>query len=85
VVGFSLDDSPARAQAKLEQKRLDLIVANPFTTPGSGTIKARLIFGGPMSKARSPKSRSLKPMSKPDFARLLVAEVAELLRGRTNK
>ena len=85
VVGFSLDDSGARARTKLEEKRLDLIVANPFTTPGSGTIKARLIFGDPTSKARSPKSRPLKPMSKPDFARLLVAEVAELLRGRTNK
>jgi phosphopantothenoylcysteine decarboxylase/phosphopantothenate--cysteine ligase len=78
VVGFSLDDSEARARTKLEEKRLDLIVANPFITPGSGTIKARLI-------RRAGKPRSLKPMSKPDFARLLVAEVAELLRGRTNK
>ena len=78
VVGFSLDDSPARAQTKLEQKHLALIVANPFTTPGSGTIKARLI-------RRAGKPRDLKPMSKPDFARLLVAEVAELLRGRRDK
>jgi len=85
VVGFSLDDSPARARAKLEEKRLDLVVANPFTTPGSGTIKAQLIFGSPKSKVRSPKSRSLKPMSKPDFARLLVAEVAELHHGRTRR
>jgi len=85
VVGFSLDDSGARARTKLDEKQLDLIVANPFTTPGSGTIKARLIFGGSVSKARSLKPRSLKPMSKPDFARLLIAEVAELLRGRTSK
>ncbi len=78
VVGFSLDDSEGRAQAKLEQKHLDLIVANPFVTAGSGTIKARLV-------ARAGKPRSLKPMSKPDFARLLVAEVAGLLAGRTDK
>ncbi len=78
VVGFSLDDSGARARTKLVEKHLDLIVANPFTTPGSGTIKARLV-------PRAGKPRSLKPLSKPDFARLLVAEVANLLRGRTNK
>ena len=85
VVGFSLDDSPARARMKLEQKQLDLIVANPFVTAGSGTIKAQLIFRSPKSKVQSPKSRSLKPMSKPDFARLLVTEVAGLLQGRTKK
>jgi phosphopantothenoylcysteine decarboxylase/phosphopantothenate--cysteine ligase len=85
VVGFSLDDSPARAQAKLEEKNLDLIVANPFATPGSGSIKARLIFRSPKSKVQSPKSRSLKPMSKPEFARLLVSEVAGLHPGRTRK
>jgi phosphopantothenoylcysteine decarboxylase/phosphopantothenate--cysteine ligase len=78
VVGFSLDDSGARARTKLVEKHLDLVVANPFTTPGSGTIKARLV-------RRAGKPRNLKPMSKSDFARLLVAEVAELLRGRTNK
>jgi phosphopantothenoylcysteine decarboxylase/phosphopantothenate--cysteine ligase len=78
VVGFSLDDSPARAQTKLEQKQLDLIVANPFVTAGSGTIKAQLV-------PRAGKPRSLKPMSKPDFARLLVTEVAGLLQGRTRK
>jgi phosphopantothenoylcysteine decarboxylase/phosphopantothenate--cysteine ligase len=76
VVGFSLDNSPARAQIKLEQKQLDLVVANPFVTAGSGTIKAQLI-------PRAGRPRSLKPMSKPDFARVLVEEVAELLQGRT--
>jgi len=78
VVGFSLDDSPARAQTKLEEKQLDLIVANPFSTAGSGTIKARLV-------ARAGNLRGLKPMSKPDFARLLVAEIAELLARRTDR
>ena len=62
VIGFSLDDSGTRAKTKLDEKHLDLIVANPFTTPGSGTIKARLIFRSPRSKLQSPKSRSLKPM-----------------------
>jgi len=78
VVGFSHDDSPARAQAKLTAKHLDLVVANPFATAGSGTIKARLV-------PRAGRPRNLKPMSKPDFARLLVAEVAGLLHGRTRK
>jgi phosphopantothenoylcysteine decarboxylase / phosphopantothenate---cysteine ligase len=78
VVGFSLDDSAVRARAKLDQKHLDLIVANPFVTAGSGTIKARLV-------SRAGRPRGLKPMSKPDFARLLVAEVAGLLAGRTNR
>ena len=85
VVGFSLDDSLARAQAKLEEKQLDLVVANPFATAGLGTIKARLIFRSPKSKVQSPKSRSLKPLSKPDFARLLVTEVAGLFQARTRK
>jgi phosphopantothenoylcysteine decarboxylase/phosphopantothenate--cysteine ligase len=78
VVGFSLDDSEARAQSKLEQKQLDLIVANPFVTAGSSTIKARLV-------ARAGSSRGLKPMSKQDFARFLVAEVAELLARKTDR
>jgi phosphopantothenoylcysteine decarboxylase/phosphopantothenate--cysteine ligase len=85
VVGFSLDDSPARAQAKLEEKNLDMVVANPFTTPGSGSIKARLVFRTPKSRVQSPKSRTLKPMSKAEFARLLVSEVAGLYHGRTRK
>jgi phosphopantothenoylcysteine decarboxylase/phosphopantothenate--cysteine ligase len=85
VVGFSLDNSAARAQAKLEEKHLDLVVANPFATVGSGTIKARLVFRSPKSRVKNPKSRSLKPMSKPDFARLLVSEVAGLCHGRTKK
>jgi phosphopantothenoylcysteine decarboxylase/phosphopantothenate--cysteine ligase len=78
VVGFSLDDSSSRARAKLEEKNLDLVVANPFTTPGTGNIRARLVF-------RTRRQRSLKPMPKPEFARLLVSEVAELHHGRTRK
>ncbi len=78
VVGFSLDDSVARARTKLDDKQLDLIVANPFATAGSGTIKARLV-------PRGGRPRDLKPMSKPDFARMLVAEVSELLHGRTKR
>jgi len=78
VVGFSLDGSSSRARAKLEQKGLDLVVANPFSTPGSGSIRARLFF-------RARRQRSLKPMSKVEFARLLVSEVTELHHGRTEK
>jgi phosphopantothenoylcysteine decarboxylase/phosphopantothenate--cysteine ligase len=78
VVGFSLDDSTARAQAKLEEKHLDLIVANPYVTIGSATIRPLLL-----SAARD--RRSLRPMSKSDFARLLVTEVAGLLQTRIGK
>jgi len=82
VVGFSLDDSEARARTKLEAKRLDLIVANPFATAGSGTIKPRL-FRKPGLHPQGAVPAFGKPLSKPDFARLLVAEVAGLLCGRT--
>jgi phosphopantothenoylcysteine decarboxylase/phosphopantothenate--cysteine ligase len=78
VVGFSLDDSTARAKVKLDAKRLDLIVSNPFATAGSGTINARIL-------PATGEPRSLKPMSKPDFAQRLVAEVAKLLQRRTRK
>lgn len=69
VVGFSLDDSPNRARLKLEQKRLDLVVANPLSTPGSEQIRPRLFF-------RGGRSRTLAVRSKHDFARELVEVVA---------
>jgi phosphopantothenoylcysteine decarboxylase/phosphopantothenate--cysteine ligase len=78
IVGFSLDDSLSRARAKLEEKKLDLIVANPFATAGSGTIRARLIF-------RSGRARAVRPMSKPDFARLLVETVTERCNSRKSR
>ena len=75
VVGFSLDDSTGRARAKLEGKRLDLIVANPFNTPGADTIAARLLFAG-------GRTTRLPTLSKAEFARRLVAVVAGLRRHK---
>jgi phosphopantothenoylcysteine decarboxylase/phosphopantothenate--cysteine ligase len=78
VIGFSLDDDPARARAKLADKKLDLVVANPFRTVGSDRVAARLIF-------RGGRTRALKPMRKEDFARLLVSETAGLLEPKGKK
>jgi phosphopantothenoylcysteine decarboxylase/phosphopantothenate--cysteine ligase len=75
VVGFSLDDSLDRAGEKLSRKRLDLVVSNPPRTAGSDRIAARLLF-------KTGRPRVVKPMSKTDFARLLVSEVAGLLSRR---
>uniref|UniRef100_A0A7C4CA63 Coenzyme A biosynthesis bifunctional protein CoaBC n=1 Tax=candidate division WOR-3 bacterium TaxID=2052148 RepID=A0A7C4CA63_UNCW3 len=75
VVGFSLDASLARAQAKLKSKRLDLIVANPPATAGADTIQAALI-------SRRGTVRRLPVLSKSEFARRLVGVVSRLLRRR---
>jgi phosphopantothenoylcysteine decarboxylase/phosphopantothenate--cysteine ligase len=75
VVGFSLDNSLARARKKLREKRLDLVVANPYSTVGSGSIVARLLYP-------NGRARRLKPMPKTEFARLLASEVAGLYHGR---
>jgi phosphopantothenoylcysteine decarboxylase / phosphopantothenate---cysteine ligase len=71
VVGFSLDNSTDRARAKLRNKQLDLIVANPFKTAGADTIAARLLFAG-------GRTTRLRAMPKPEFARRLVDVVAGL-------
>lgn len=74
VVGFSLDDSLARARNKLRRKRLDVIVANPLCTPGSEEICPTIISG-------DGRSRSLGRMSKMLFARELVRVVARLMEN----
>lgn len=77
VVGFSLDDSLARAHQKLRSKRLDVIVANPLPTPGGEEICPTLI-------SADGRRRSLGRMSKARFARELVRVVAGLVGdGRT--
>ncbi|MEO0079966.1 MAG: bifunctional phosphopantothenoylcysteine decarboxylase/phosphopantothenate--cysteine ligase CoaBC, partial [candidate division WOR-3 bacterium] len=75
VVGFSLDDSLARARKKLRAKRLEMIVANPLVTAGSDTIRPTLLF------ADGPK-KVLPKMAKSEFALRLVAEVGRLYRLR---
>jgi len=78
VIGFSLDPSPAAARRKLTAKRLDLVVANDYSTPGSDSIKATLF-------ARGAKPRALPRMSKTQFAEKLVSVVAEALEKRVRK
>ncbi|MEO0085233.1 MAG: bifunctional phosphopantothenoylcysteine decarboxylase/phosphopantothenate--cysteine ligase CoaBC [candidate division WOR-3 bacterium] len=73
LVGFSLDDSLARARAKLRDKHLDLIVANPPVTAGADTIQATLVF-------RNSRIRRLPLMSKSVFARRLVSMIPGLLQ-----
>jgi phosphopantothenoylcysteine decarboxylase / phosphopantothenate---cysteine ligase len=75
VVGFSLDNSTVRARAKLRDKHLDLIVANPFKTAGAESIAARLLFA-------DGRTTRLPAMPKPEFARRLVAVVASLCRSK---
>jgi phosphopantothenoylcysteine decarboxylase/phosphopantothenate--cysteine ligase len=75
VVGFSLDSDPDAAARKLKEKKLDLIVANPVTTPGADTIMPTLI-----RKGRKPQA--LPEMTKAEFARRLVIESAGLLKAR---
>lgn len=71
VVGFSLDDSLTRAKAKLLEKKLDLIVANPTSTAGAKTIKPTLIFS-------SGKVQHLPEQDKADFALKVVKIIADL-------
>ncbi|MEO0073647.1 MAG: bifunctional phosphopantothenoylcysteine decarboxylase/phosphopantothenate--cysteine ligase CoaBC [candidate division WOR-3 bacterium] len=74
VVGFSLDDSLARAREKLRSKLLDLIVANPLSTPGSDEICPTVIFA-------DGQSRTLGRMNKTLFAYELAGIVAQLIRN----
>ncbi len=76
VIGFSLDPSAAAARRKLAAKRLDLVVANDYSTPGSDTIKATLF-------APDAKPRALPRMSKERFAERLAAVVADALEKRS--
>jgi phosphopantothenoylcysteine decarboxylase/phosphopantothenate--cysteine ligase len=73
VIGFSLDDSLARARAKLRAKRLDLVVANSLSTPGSDSIQPSLVFAG-------GRARKLSGMTKSRFARELVRVAARIAR-----
>jgi phosphopantothenoylcysteine decarboxylase/phosphopantothenate--cysteine ligase len=78
VVGFSLDDSLVRAREKLHAKRLDMVVANPLTTPGAQVIRPRLLY-------RRGRTRVLPAMTKSEFARRLVAEIGRARRWHARK
>lgn len=75
LVGFSLDSSLKRAQEKLRNKHLDLIVANPPTTAGSNKIRPTLLFS-------TGKQQRLPELTKADFALKLVKIVGRLYQQR---
>lgn len=75
VIGFSLDPSVGQARLKLKEKGLDLVVANDYSTPGTGTIRPRLVWG-------RGRPRTFGTMGKERFARLLVAEAGRLLERK---
>ncbi len=76
LVGFSQDDSLTNAKVKLQEKGLDLIIANPTTTAGSNRIRPTLIFS-------SGKVLPMEEMNKSDFAVVLVKVIAQLFKERT--
>jgi phosphopantothenoylcysteine decarboxylase/phosphopantothenate--cysteine ligase len=81
VVGFALetDDLLANARAKLEAKRLDLIVANNAREPGAGfavdTNRVSLI-------SREGAIESLPLLTKPQVADVILDRIEGLLRAR---
>jgi phosphopantothenoylcysteine decarboxylase/phosphopantothenate--cysteine ligase len=78
LVGFSQDDSLARAKAKLRSKHLDLIVANPVKTASAQKVRATLVFA-------SGRIRRLPEISKRDFALELVKTVAGIYQQKGDK
>ena len=81
VVGFALETGNlvANATAKLESKRLNLIVANDATEPGAG-------FGGDTNRvtilARDVEPQVLPLLSKDAVADAILDRVERLVRGR---
>lgn len=76
IIGFSLEAEGdiSRARAKLDRKRLDMIVFNPLRTMNAPTIRPTLLY---------PDGRinELSEASKEAFAALLIEKAVELLAG----
>ncbi len=84
LVGFALeprDRMMTSALGKLERKNIDLIVANPLETMDSDKIEATLI--GNADRGFEFQAETPGPISKPDFAGWLIAQLAPLTRQRT--
>lgn len=76
VVGFAAEtnDLLANARAKLERKKLDLIVANPVPqTFGSDSVKATLL-------SKNQVENDLPPMPKEALAGVILERVEQLLK-----
>lgn len=83
LVGFALeprDRMMSSAMGKLERKGIDLIVANPLETMDSDNIEATLI-GNP-NRGFEFQAETPGPISKPDFAGWLIAQLTPLTRQR---
>ncbi len=84
LVGFAAETENllANAQTKLEQKNLDLIVANDVTAEGAGfgseTNLVRLLFA-------DGRQEELPLLAKDEVASRLLDRVAELLKKRANQ
>lgn len=80
LVGFALEpraDLISSAQAKLERKGVDLVVANPLETMDSQDIEAILVARDG-SMVRSPGGEGVK-MPKVAFVRWLMGEISSRL------
>ncbi|HEY8164031.1 MAG TPA: bifunctional phosphopantothenoylcysteine decarboxylase/phosphopantothenate--cysteine ligase CoaBC [Gemmatimonadaceae bacterium] len=81
VVGFALETENGleNARAKLDEKKLDLVILNDATEPGAG-------FGGDTNRVTlisgNGKEESLPLMSKRDVAEAILDRVEQLLDGR---
>jgi phosphopantothenoylcysteine decarboxylase/phosphopantothenate--cysteine ligase len=84
VVGFAAEteDLIANARKKLLEKHLDFIVVNDVTKPGSGfnsdTNQVKILF--PPGEVKD-----LPVMSKEEVSRVILDDVATLLRQKKNK
>jgi phosphopantothenoylcysteine decarboxylase/phosphopantothenate--cysteine ligase len=84
VVGFAAEteDLIANARKKLQEKRLDFIVVNDVTKPGSGfssdTNQVKILFP-------SGEVKDLPPMSKEEVSQLILDDVTKLLKQLKQK
>ncbi len=81
VVGFKAEtgDATAEAARMLREKKLDLVVANDITEPGS-------VFGSDTDKVTFVSADGAEPkelLPKTEVARLLVAKLAERLSSKS--
>ncbi len=81
-VGFALeprDRLDEAAAAKLERKRVDLLVANPLETMDAADVEATLLRPSPGAR---PTADRLDPMSKEAFAERLLDVIEAIRRDR---
>ncbi|KAA0216973.1 MAG: phosphopantothenoylcysteine decarboxylase [Leptolyngbya sp. PLA3] len=83
-IGFALEPREellTSSRSKLARKGLDMVVGNPLATMDAQTIEATLV-GAPGTPFQTPRSTP-GPIPKPEFARWLLAAIAELVASVT--